>query len=218
MSVDELRTHAGQILNSARASDTILARLADRGYDDTKLTALQGHLDAFTDAARRFDALRADREAASQTFTDTLDAFRRGRFREHVGIADSAFTGDAGARSALNLDDGLDNLSVGYATWRSQAVDFYTEILSDDDLSTAVAAFNLTPDELQDGLQEIEAIDALRQAREAYDSERQQARRDRDALRDVLETELRQFQKLSQVVLRETPEMLERLGYVVPSN
>ena len=75
----------------------------------------------------------------------------------------------------------------------------------------------MTVEELQVGADEVARLEGLYDRREAFNSERQQFRRERDAKREILETELRRFQKFARVIFAETPDRLERLGFTVPS-
>ena len=218
LSVDELRTHAQSILNNARSSEVISAPLAERGWTDDRLDALQGAVDAFEDAARRFSEQQAEESAASTRLNEAVDAFRRGTFRQHVDFADAVFTEDVDARALLKLDDGLGTLRPSYDAWHPMAKDFYNQILTDTSLQDAFAEYNVTVEELQIGADEVARLEGLYDRREAFNSERQQFRRERDAKREILETELRRFQKFARVIFAETPDRLERLGFTVLSD
>ena len=98
------------------------------------------------------------------------------------------------------------------------AKDFYNQIPTDTTLQDAFAEYNVTVEELQNGAAEVARLKGLYDRREALNSERQQLRRDRDAKREILETELRRFQKFARVIFAETPERLERLGFTVLSD
>jgi hypothetical protein len=215
--VNRVGNHVQQIITSIRDSESIALRLAERGIDAATLDALQDRLDAFTEAVAAFNRLDGEKQQAAQDFTEAVDAFRRGPFRDHVSLAEAAFSGESGPRRLLGLDNGIGNVNTAYADWLSQAVTFYDELQSTDRLQDALAEVNLTPEELQAGADEVARLDRLHQSRNDRDAERQQARRDRDAQRVLLETELRRLQKIGRVALRDTPDDLEKLGFTVPS-
>jgi hypothetical protein len=217
MSVNLLQKHVRQIIAGARGSERISGRLAERGYDAEAFDALQAQLDAFAESAAVFQRLDGEKEQAAQDFTEAVDAFRRGPFRTHVGLAQAAFTGEDGPRRLLGLDDGVGNLDTRYNEWHGKAVTFYDELQTNAGLQDALARVHFTAEELQSGADEVARIEGLQQRRNTLDADRQQARRDRDAVRDELETEVRRLQKLAQVVLRDTPDELEKLGFTVPT-
>jgi hypothetical protein len=217
LSVNVLQKHVQQIITGARESERIAPRLAERGYDAEAFDALQAHLDAFADAASAYNRLDAEHQAAAQTFTEAAEAFRRGPFRDHVGLADAAFTGERGPQRLLGLDNGVGNVNTSYAEWHGLATTFYRELQSNDSLQDGIARVRLSEEEIQSGANEVARIESLQQRRNDLEAARQQARRERDAVRDDLETEVRRLQILAEVVLRETPDELERLGFVAPS-
>jgi hypothetical protein len=218
ISVQQLRTHVETIIENARTSAHISARLAERGWGAEKMDALDGYLDAFAGAAKRFDDLRRAKDSASADFDHDADAFRRSTFATHVGLAKAAFATNANAQREIGLDDGVGSLDVAHATWYPNASDFYARILEREDLQAPLADLNLTVEELQAAATEVNRLQDLYERRGRLEADRQQARSDRDAHRAVLETELRRFQQVARVVFADEPQHLEQLGFVVPSN
>jgi hypothetical protein len=217
LSVEELLTEAKTILTNAEAPGIVPERLAEYGWSSERLSELRAVLSDFAAAANHYLDVKATESTATSTFNESVDAFRRGPFRSHVTLVGAVFTGDVAVRNQLQLDDGLTTLSTHYDNWQPRAARFYQSVLSDASMQEALAEYNVSPEDLQQGADELDRLEALHSRRTDLSGERQQARQDRDAKREVLETELRRFQSFAEVALQDTPERLEGLGFTIPS-
>lgn len=214
LSNNDLRTEGQTILDILVENDTIADRLAQRGWTADRIEGLQELFDVYVSSAQRFVTLEGQREATSKRFESELDAFRRGAFNDHVGLVDAALLDAPDARAALGIDDGLSNLRTPFREWQPRAADFYSRLRSDANLLGALSSVHLSADELEDGADEVTHLFSLHRTRRELDAERQQARRDRDAHRLTVEVEFRQMQKVAKIVLRDRPDLLEKLGFV----
>lgn len=218
LSVSRFRTFTSFLLKHLRDDDFIASRLATRGWDAEATATLQETYDDFVVHVRRFETLRQKRENVSEQFRTERDAFHRERFRTHVQLVDWALENDTAARSRLKLDEGLASPRTPFAEWISLASDFYRRLGEEDALQAALASVHLTPEEIRDGADTVERLRRLSQKRGHLFADRQQARRDRDAKRRLVEQALMRLQSLAVPVFRTTsPEHLELFGFTVPS-
>jgi len=216
LSVTRFRTLTSRILLTLRDDDDAAGRLAERGWDAAATTAFQDAYDVFDEHVKRFRALRGERSAVSKQLQTETETFRRGRFRSHVQLTEWAVEETPGVSLPAALRDGVNVLRTPFPTWVTRASDFYHE-LKQSHLQAALAKVHFTPDEVQAGADTVDHLVSLYFRRNALSAERQQARRDRDVQRRVVEAQLQRLQSLAVPVFQTTPDHLEIFGFTVPS-
>lgn len=124
------------------------------------------------------------------------------------------------SRSDKDLQNrlGLQNGKV-YAIeqWIEAATDFYNRLLNEPDFIASLAKFKVTADQLN---AEKTAIDSLKQLRNQAVVEKgqaQEATRLRNEKLDELDDYCTELKVVAEIALEEQPQLLEKLGIVVPS-
>ncbi|MFH6983379.1 hypothetical protein [Marinoscillum luteum] len=124
------------------------------------------------------------------------------------------------SRSDKDLQNrlGLQNGKV-YAIeqWIEGAVDFYNRLLNEADFLTNLAKFKVTPEQLNTEKTAIDALKDLRNQAVVEKGKAQEATRLRNEKLDELDDYCTELKAVAEIALEEKPQLLEKLGVVVPS-
>lgn len=187
-------------------------KISERGYDDTRLDELldlNSRLDAkYKDQQKK----RADLVIAGRNFDEKFNTVRKNckNLRLLVGKVLSAVEYEKLSR-LLGLDESLKRM---YEAFDEQAKKLYTNVLDDADLMARLARFGVTPEQVQEWLDELPALEELKRKRETAKGLSQTARRDRDLLYKQLSKEWSDFKDICHMVYEdeENPQYKELVG------
>ena len=198
-------------LTNALADADLLAALTPRGYDQATLEAAQADFDAFEARIYEREDLAGQQVAATQAFNEAWTAFKQagGPYSTHRALANLVFRSETGTRRRLGLTQSPPS---AFGRWVQHARLFYTTALGDAVLLARLATRGLTQPDLEAALAEIDRLVALDQAQEDLKGRAQQATRDRNAQRTVVQDWLRTFDGFAGIALVGRPDWLERLG------
>lgn len=124
------------------------------------------------------------------------------------------------SRSDKDLQNrlGLQNGKV-YAIeqWIEAATDFYNRLLNEPDFIANLAKFKVTPEQLNTEKTAIDALKDLRNQAVVEKGQAQEATRLRNEKLDELDDYCTELKAVAEIALEEKPQLLEKLGIVVPS-
>lgn len=206
-------SRANTALTNVQSDPTLREAVAAYGYDQTLLQEGQALLDRaqaaqqamLADYGRQYDATDAVRAAYEKAHTV---------YMQHVKIARVALKNRRGAAAALQL---LGDRKESIRGWLEQATTFYDNALANDDVQTALARFNITPEVLAEAQASVQAVADANSAQEQEKGNAQNATQARDAAVDALDDWMSDFRVVARVALEEQPQQLEKLSISMPS-
>jgi hypothetical protein len=217
MSDENLLGLAEQIIANIQSSPLITQRLAEVNVGADHFATGRQIVDTFRPLVRAVPDLAGQTNTTISERDETAEAFRTGLLRRHVQTARLVFQDRSGDRQRLGLDrlldprQSLDEFVEGTGS-------FYARIDAAPALKTAMAERGYTDEDAAEGQAVLARITSLDQQYSQLLAERQQAVRSRDAYRPAVVDWVRDTQRWAQVVLDDRPDLLEQLGFVVPSN
>jgi hypothetical protein len=211
LNVDELFTRAQVTLDMARQTPEILARLSIYGYDEAHLqqglTLLETARSLHATQKRQYGEQYAATEALMQAWR-TADE----RYLAHRRLARLALRQDPQRQHALGLDQPKKG---SFSGWLGQALVFYTNTLGDPEVINALARFNVTQADLEQGQALVQQVADLNSVQEREKYEAQAATRERDAALDALGVWLAELREVARIALADVPQQLEALQFGV---
>ncbi|MEP2023440.1 MAG: hypothetical protein ABJH98_07950 [Reichenbachiella sp.] len=170
-------------------------------YHET-MTLVNQQKKEYQEQSLAYDKFYVEKDAAEASFKRTLKL---------VKVLSRT---DKDLQNRLGLQNGP---AYAIEQWIEGAVDFYNRLLNEADFLTKLEKFKVTTDKLN---AEKTAIDSLRDLRNQAAIEKgqaQEATRLRNEKLDELDDYTRELKAIAEIALEERPQLLEKLGVVVPS-
>lgn len=187
--------------------------LAEYGYDREKLEAGRVLYQATVVAQQTQQVKYGDQYNA----TDTVNRLREEAdetYMRYVEVARIALRDRRGVAAKLNLRGRRKKAIAG---WIVQVRQFYDNLLSDADLMESMAEFGVTQAKLEAGRAQVDAVEEANRIQDKLRGEAQDATQARDAALEALDRWMSDFIAIARLALKERPQLLEKLGIVVPS-
>jgi hypothetical protein len=186
------------------------ALLATFGYDAPRLEECRAALDAATAAVARQVAAQGEFQAACARARDARRA--SGRAYQAVSqIARAALAGDGAALTTLGLDRPMPRRTSLFVTMATALLD---NAAATPSIATRLARFGYTSERLAAERATVLALVEAVRAQEAAKGAAQQATVEQAAAMTRLNAELSTFRRVAKVALRDTPQLLETLGFM----
>jgi hypothetical protein len=206
-----------RLIENAQASPFISSRLEEVGIGAEHFESGARIVATFRPLVSAVPDLAGRTTTKIDERNEALTAFRDGPLRRYVMTARNLFRDRPGVAERLQLSRIL---------FPSQSVDefleagrtFFTHLAADDALMTQMTRHGFSPEDHARGRATIDAIARLNQEYSRLVAQRQQAVRSRDDYRPVLLQWIRETQEWARIALSDRPDLLEQLGFVVPSN
>ncbi|NIM11977.1 MAG: hypothetical protein GTO45_07655 [Candidatus Aminicenantes bacterium] len=192
--------------------------------------SLQGPFASYGLQLERIQGFRVVWTNAESTFHKQLSAYERQfeatRFladiRRRAGdeltrlseVARIALKGNVDALQALGLKG---KRSKGLGKWIQQAKHFYNNALASPTILEAFARYNVTPEDLQNGLQMILEVETADTRQERAKGDAQKATEVRDAAFKELRECMSEFYRIAKLAFADDRQQLEKLGIVAKS-
>ncbi len=212
-SMDQRLLDARIAIDNSLESATIADAVAILGYDQARLQAARALYDEIIDliTVQKLEyGEQYEATAALQVAWDTADA----AYRRTLKISRIAFAGNDKARNALRLD-GSRKFSIG--GWIEQTVIFYKAMLATPDFITIMTPYGYDVLKFEAEYALVQATINAKTTQGIERGEAQHATKMRDAKVDELDRWLADYKVIAEVALEESPQLLEQLGWVVPS-
>lgn len=174
----------------------------------------QTHWEALKDAQDAHLRLYGEQKAATAAFRA---AFKTARdyYMRLSKIARAQLADRPDLWNLLGLDGAR---ARTFSEWQPQARALYNALLDPaSEMSVLLSPVGLTPEAAQEGLTLLEAALAAETAQEAIKGAAQQATQTRHEAALAFQAWLRNFWKVAEVALADTPQWLEQLGRTVKS-
>ena len=201
------------LIANVRASSDIRDALAAHGFSAARLDegeALSNNLNTLCQRkTNHYGGLRGANDALSMADRQAQDTYRL-----HAKIARMAFQSERGTLETLHL---LGPRKATLAGWLGQARDFYATALATPAIAERLAAFTITREQLEAGM---ELIGVVRERHAATCQQRglaQESTRDRNMASKDLQSWINDFRLIARVALKNRPQLLEQFGIAVRS-
>ncbi len=195
-------------LNNIKNFEDISARAANRGFTTEQIDEI---LSLHQESLQKLDSYKT--ELAEQIgLTDHFkekDEEAYDLYIECVEIARLAFEGRPGIMKLLGLTG---KRSKGFKKWTGQALRFFKEALSREDLLQDLLKLNLTKENLEKGRKQIEELLETKYRQEEQKGKVQNAFKVRNRVYKAFRKPMRQLRKLLRIEYKKEPQQLERLG------
>ena len=195
-------------LNNIKNFEDISARAANRGFTAEQIDAI---LLLHQESLQKVDLYKAE-IAAQIGLTDHFKEKEEETYDfyiESVEIARLAFEGKPGIMKLLGLTG---KRSQSFKKWTAQALRFFKEVLSREDLLQDLLKFNLTKEDLEKGLKLVEELLETKYRQEEQKGKVQAAYNVRNKVYKLFRKPMRQLRKILRIEYKKEPQQLERLG------
>ncbi|MCB9422164.1 MAG: hypothetical protein H6667_20345 [Ardenticatenaceae bacterium] len=208
------RLMAAQVaIDNSLNNPAILNAVTAFGYDAARLQAgrdLYDEVMALTATQEVEYGEQYEATAVVNTAWETADL----AYKKALKISRVVFRGNQKARNALGLSGSRKKTLSG---WIKQATTFYTNLLNTPDLIAAMTPYSYDQTKLEAEAALVQAVVAANAAQDKERGEAQEATQMRDVKMDELDQWVADYKAVAQVALSDSPQMLEQLGWVVPS-
>lgn len=196
-------------INGALNSEEIMTRLGNYGYTREIIeTTLQQRLN---DVNRLFAIQQKEYGEQFTANADTQKALKyvNKTYIDHLRIARIALKSLHGALHSIGATGGRKRSVSGFIT---EARTFYRNMLDQPRLLDLMAVYNITPEILKTGLDNINAAEKVYQNFLREKGEAQSATVVRDEAFDTLYDIYSDFRGIARIALADAPQLLEQMG------
>ncbi len=209
----ELLFRGGIMINNSLGDQVVLDAVTPMGYDAVKLqegkallldseTLYESQLKEYGDvdeAQNQYKSKRAQGEA---------------KYKMMLNLARIAFKDDVKATTTLQLNGRRAGTVSG---WLKQTRNFYRAILANEEWKASMATLGQTEEILTTALQDVDQINELQETINREQGDAQNATQVRDMKFEELIDWLADYETVARIALADKPQLLEKLGIVVPS-
>lgn len=196
------------------ANDTeVQAMLAEFGYNADKISEGKALYTTAQILHNKHKAEYGEQLAATDALKNLWDK-ADAAYMQFVKLARIALHGERGVYVKLKLT-GSRKRSLPERL--NQAKIFYTNVLNDPAVMEKLAAFGITQTKLEAGRQLLTEVEAANAAQKKETGKAQQATAARDEAMNKLDKWMSDFKAVARIALEPKPQLLEKLGIVVPS-
>ncbi|MCG8578291.1 MAG: hypothetical protein MI866_00140 [Bacteroidales bacterium] len=213
MTISEFLYHCKLRINNSLNDERIQSKVAILGYTPERLNEGKKLLDDAEQACVVFDKEHGDVVAAfDQRNTEKENADRS--YNTFVAIGRIALKDDQAAITTLLLGKSKPRTLSG---WLKRTGNFYNNLLSNDKWLAAYASYNITEEQLREGLNQVKNVSSYAEVIMREKGDAQSATKARDAKLDALNEWVMDYLSIVKIALDDEPQLLEKLGIVVKS-
>ncbi len=211
--INSLLLKADVGITNALEHPAVAMLLSPLGYTPEKLALGKNLLTTAMDLHQKQSKEYGEKVAAS---SDLLLARSEAHFTytNMLTISRIAFKNETGIWAKLQLNGKRRNT---YSGWIAQSRLFYSNLLNDETALSQIAAFGVTPEKLQAGLDQVKIVEAKLAAQKKETGEAQDATKARDTAVDNLQDWYSDFIGIARIALQSNPQFLEMLDIIEPS-
>ena len=187
----------------------IREKMEQYGFTSTRMKEGKSLLIQAMAAQRKKDTCYDTRWEMTQQINTELEAVQA-QFKEHLGVARTAYRNEPATQHMLRIE------RIAQAGWPCvrQAAYFYHKL---QERKLSLAAFGISPKEIQQATTDTTQLLVLRQARIRQKGLAESCTQEKkDAFRQ-LKKWLSEFRAIARVAFKENPQMLETFGMLVRS-
>lgn len=209
---DDLQAYGVAISNVLTEKD-LQAPLAEYGYEIEVVkegealhaeaeNLMRSQVKEYDEQYIATDEFNAAWKEAKKLYKNDLK-FAKLALRKTVGAADKLHFG--GKRK------------VSFTGWYEQALAFYTVLRAESAYLQKLARFKITDEKLAENETEVRNCLLLLKKQDKEQGEAQQATKERDAAFEEISDWYDEFETVAKIAFTETPQLMEKMGIVVPS-
>ncbi len=213
MSIEDLLLKAQTVINNSLEDTDVLTSVSAYGYDRAKLNTGKELLDEVNTLHQQQKKEYGEQYESTDELYKAFDKADIA-YMKTLKVARVAFKDDIKAQAALKLN-GVRKRTI--AGWLDQATLFYDHLISEESFKSAMAGFGYDDARLQAEKALVDEVTRAHHAQNKEMGEAQQATKDRDEKLDNLNEWLSDYVRIARVALYEKPQLMEKLGIMVPS-
>lgn len=181
--------------------DTAYIDQGEALYNDT-MTLVDQQKKEYQEQSLAYDKFYVEKDAAESNYKRTLK------------LVKVLSRSDKDLQNRLGLQNGK---VYAIGQWIEGAVDFYNRLMNESDFIAKLARFKVTVDKLNAEKTAIKSLKELRNQATLEKGQAQEATRLRNEKLDELDDYAKELKAIAELALEERPQLLEKLGVVVPS-
>ncbi len=211
-SINEIMESTRITIWNAHEDETIRARFEPFGFDETRHMANKALYQETSDLISKKEKEHAEWKIASEILNTTVESSRNklNQIRQSL-----KFWYDGSEPVAVEM--GLYNGKISkYADFKKIAENFYTVLLTKEEVLTKLVPFGYTTESITADAAELTSLDQLRNKREQESGDAQYSTKERNAKLDELNECVSELIRLARLIFRDDEtQYLEKLGIVV---
>lgn len=207
--ISKLFAEAQMYINNASQHPEIQKKLNLQGFSSKRF--LEGN--SLLDECKMLHIQKSQKYGEKQELASQIKAHEqlaRQTFEDHVAIVKFAFRKEPATLAKFNIERTARKVEA----WTLQASYFYTKAAEH---SSLLAQHGLTAEEMAQALAMVEAVTTARNQRLLRKGEAEEATRTRDLSIKALKAWMKDFRTYARLALKDSPQLMEALGMVVPS-
>ena len=212
-SIDQRLADAQLAINNSLNSSKIMAAVTPFGFDLAALQAARGLYEQCMDLVAIQKQEYGEQHEATAVLQTIWDSANR-TYMNSRKISRIALRDRPKAQSTLGLNVKLKR-SIG--GWMEQTAVFYSNMLRNPDFVTAMGAYGYDEAKLEAEAALMQEVVTANGVQEDERGDAQEATKTRDAKLDELDQWLADYKVIARIALQDTPQMLEKLGWIAPS-
>ena len=199
---------------NAHEDETIRSRFEPFGFDETRHLANKALYQETNDLISKKEKEHGEWKIASEVLNTTVASsrYKLNNIRQSL-----RFWYDGADPEAIEM--GLYNSKISkYADFKKIAQNFYTVLLTKEEVLTKLTPFGYTVESITADAAEVASLDQLRNKREQESGDAQYSTKERNAKLDELDECVSEIVRLARLIFRDDEsQYLEKLGIVVRS-
>ena len=202
-----------QKIENTLNSPEILTLVSRFGYDETALNNALVLSDECDTLVKKQQNEYSQQYVSTRFFEEEFHKANK-QYINTLELARIAFKNDNKARINLQLDGRRKSL---FLNWYTQAKAFYFNLLNNPDWVTTMGRFGYTTESITEEMNNVDMLFELHNAKTREKGEAQTATQERDNKVEVFEEWITDYTRVARIALQDSPQLLEKLGIVVPS-
>lgn len=195
-------------IDNALNNPAVLSYLSEYGYTGDRIRAGRALYEAVTAAQLTQQAAQGDQVSATAALNAAWSAAKKS-YMPHLKIARIAFKDRGGIATELALTGRRKKDLVG---WLSQANQFYTNALVNEQILTGLNRYGVTAQKLRISQEKMIVLAAASALQKKRKGEAKSATEKRDSRLAELRGWLSDFRAVAKIAVAESPQQLEFLG------
>ena len=198
-------------INNSINDASILRAVSKFGYTSEKIETGKILLDSSLTLNETFNKEYGD---VTQAFADRNSEKEKAddSYKKFLTIAQIALKNDYSAKTALQLSG---RRATSFSGWLNQVRNFYNNLLNNEQWLASMLIFGITPEILNEGLSELNQVESYAEIIMREKGDAQNATAQRDHKLDELDEWVSDYEKIAEIALMDSPQLLEKLGIVV---
>lgn len=211
--IEERLRKARLAIEGAVAAPEIQKALQEFGYDTATMEEGKALLDEATDTLNQHKTKYGEQYEATAEINDAVEVANRA-YMKALTVARIAFKNDSKADKALALSG---SRKQSFSGWLPMVRQFYDNVLANPEWIAKMERFKYDRKKIESDKGLVDTVLDLEVKQNQAKGEAQSYTKIRDEKLDALYEWVSDFKDIAHVALDERPQLLEKLGFVVPS-